>query len=147
MSKYKVGDKARLLPGAVHFTGRDFYEYWEGDYQPGDVVVVVDDEKDSDGDIRVHLVDDPEGIMYIRPKWLEPFVDDPVNHPSHYTRVGGMEVIDILEAFFPDDQLLWQVGKYILRAGHKGAKVEDMEKGAWYLNRAIEKEQQKENNE
>jgi hypothetical protein len=35
--------------------------------------------------------------------------DDPVNHPAHYT-FGKLEVIDILEDWFPADPLLWQVG-------------------------------------
>jgi hypothetical protein len=62
---------------------------------------------------------------------------DPVNHPGHYT-FGKYEVIDILEDWFPSDPLLWQVGKYIARAGHKGNTLEDLKKAAWYLNRRIE---------
>lgn len=66
--------------------------------------------------------------------------NDPVNRPSHYTRIPGLEVIDVLEAFFGTDPLLWQVGKYILRAGHKDDLTQDLKKAAWYLNRRIEKE-------
>lgn len=66
---------------------------------------------------------------------------DPVNHPSHYTRVPGMEVIDILEGFFSDDPLLWQVGKYLLRAGHKDSTIQDLKKAQWYLTRRISKEE------
>ena len=65
--------------------------------------------------------------------------NDPVNHPGHYT-FGKHEVIDVLEDWFPADPLLWQVGKYIARAGHKGTMLEDLKKSAWYLNRRIEKE-------
>jgi hypothetical protein len=50
--------------------------------------------------------------------------DDPVNHPAHYT-FGKLEVIDILEDWFPTDPLLWQVGKYIARGRHKGAALQD----------------------
>jgi hypothetical protein len=64
---------------------------------------------------------------------------DPVNHPSHYT-FGKHEVIDVLEDWFPSGPLLWQVGKYIAGAGHKGNMLEDLKKAAWYLNRRIEKE-------
>ena len=71
---------------------------------------------------------------------------DAVNHPAHYTyakeKLGGLEVIDILEAFFPDEPLLWQVGKYMLRAGHKGSLLEDLEKARWYLDRRIEQEKE-----
>lgn len=64
---------------------------------------------------------------------------DAVN-PQHYKRsqeVLGVEVIDILEYFFPDDPLMWQVGKYILRAGHKDEFVQELEKARWYLDRRI----------
>jgi hypothetical protein len=63
---------------------------------------------------------------------------DPVNHPSHYT-FGKYEVIDVLEDWFHDDLLLWQVGKYISRANHKGKLLEDLKKARFYLNRRIEK--------
>jgi hypothetical protein len=68
--------------------------------------------------------------------------DDPVNHPEHYT-FGKYEVIDVLEDWFPVDPLLWQVGKYIARAGRKGNMAEDLKKAAWYLRRRIEKEEEK----
>ena len=63
-------------------------------------------------------------------------------HPEHYT-FGRCEVFDVLMDRFPGDQLLWQVGKYIARAGHKGAALEDLQKAAWYLNRRIEGEKEK----
>jgi hypothetical protein len=66
-------------------------------------------------------------------------MSDPENHPAHYT-FGKFEVIDVLEDFFPADPLLWQVGKYIARAGHKGNTLQDLEKAEWYLRRRIEKE-------
>ena len=56
--------------------------------------------------------------------------------PVHYT-FGKYEVIDILEDWFPQDPLLWQVGKYIARAGRKGSAVEDLEKAKFYLERKI----------
>jgi hypothetical protein len=69
----------------------------------------------------------------------KPRKDDPVNHPGHYT-FGRYEIINVLEDWFPTDPLLWQVGKYIARAGRKGSLVEDLKKAAWYLQRRIEKE-------
>jgi hypothetical protein len=65
--------------------------------------------------------------------------DDPVNNPSHYT-FGRFEVIDVLEDWFPDDPLLWQVVKYLARAKHKGNFLHDLEKAQFYLNRKIESE-------
>jgi hypothetical protein len=68
--------------------------------------------------------------------------NDNVNHPAHYT-FGKFEVIDVLMDWFDSDPLLWQVGKYIARAGRKGAALEDLQKAAWYLNKRIEKEKEK----
>ncbi|AMQ66794.1 hypothetical protein SEA_SHAM4_56 [Mycobacterium phage Sham4] len=62
---------------------------------------------------------------------------DMVNHPPHYKAANGLEAIDVLSAFFPDDPLGWQVGKYILRYKSKNG-VEDLKKARWYLNRLIE---------
>jgi hypothetical protein len=66
--------------------------------------------------------------------------NDPVNHPAHYT-FGKYEAFDVLEDWFGTDPLLWQVGKYIARAGRKGSMLEDLEKAAWYLARRIAKEE------
>jgi hypothetical protein len=75
------------------------------------------------------------------PPWdIEPTPEsvDMVNHPPHYTG-GKYEVIDVLEEFFPDNPLLWQVGKYIMRAGKKGDVVEDLKKAEFYLKREIQR--------
>jgi hypothetical protein len=66
------------------------------------------------------------------------FKNDAVNHPRHYTS-GKFEVIEVLEDWFPSDPLLWQVGKYIARAGKKDDTVQDLKKAAWYLDRKIKK--------
>jgi len=63
---------------------------------------------------------------------------DQVNHPTHYI-YGKWEVIDVLEEFFGEDPLLWQVGKYILRHEHKGNSIQDLEKAKFYLERKINK--------
>lgn len=65
-------------------------------------------------------------------------MSDPVNHPQHYT-FGKYEVIDVLEDWFATDPLLWQVGKYLARAGRKGDVLEDLKKARWYLDRRISK--------
>jgi hypothetical protein len=70
-------------------------------------------------------------------------MSDPVDHPSHYT-FGKFEVIDVLEDWFPTDPLLWQVGKYIARAGHKSSLIEDLKKARWYLDRRIAREEKDE---
>lgn len=67
---------------------------------------------------------------------------DNVNHPSHYTWMKGMEVIDITENFnFNRGNAL----KYLMRAGRKEEmgmtkeekELEDLEKAQFYLNREI----------
>ncbi|AER26434.1 nucleotide kinase [Mycobacterium phage Saintus] len=62
---------------------------------------------------------------------------DIINEPDHY-KSGGMEAIDVLEAFFPEDPLGWQVGKYILRYKKKNG-LEDLQKAEVYLKRLIAK--------
>lgn len=62
-----------------------------------------------------------------------------VESPPHYT-FGTYEVIEVLEDWFPDEPLLWQVGKYCARAKHKGKFLEDLKKAKFYLERRIAKE-------
>lgn len=67
----------------------------------------------------------------------EGMVQDPVNHPPHYT-FGTIEVIDVLE----DWQLPFHLAnavKYVARAGRKDrdAKLQDLRKAKWYLERYI----------
>lgn len=65
-------------------------------------------------------------------------LDDPVNHPSHYTQYKGVEVIDLTE------QMNFNRGnavKYICRAGFKAPEkeLEDLRKARWYLDREIDR--------
>lgn len=65
-------------------------------------------------------------------------LNDPVNHPSHYTD-GKIEVLDFIE----DKKLNYHRGnavKYICRAGKKDPtkEAEDLEKAVFYLNREIQ---------
>ena len=65
-------------------------------------------------------------------------VNDPVNHPSHYT-FGKFEVLDVIE----DWKLNFhrgQVIKYIARAGKKDSspEVDDLKKARFYLDREIQ---------
>lgn len=63
-------------------------------------------------------------------------IDSSIDHPPHYC-FGKYEVIDVLLDWFPDDPLLYQVGKYVARAGHKGMFLRDLEKARWYLDKRI----------
>lgn len=58
-----------------------------------------------------------------------------VNHPKHY-QGNKFEVIDIIEDF----DLNFSLGsaiKYILRAGKKDERNQDLEKAIWYLQREL----------
>ena len=60
---------------------------------------------------------------------------DLIDHPQHY-KGNGIEAIDVIEAF----DLSFNIGnaiKYILRAGKKGDKIQDLHKAQWYLAREI----------
>ena len=59
-----------------------------------------------------------------------------VNHPNHY-QGNGMEVINVIDAFNLNVNLGNAI-KYILRAGHKGDRNEDLRKALWYINHEIE---------
>lgn len=61
-----------------------------------------------------------------------------VNHPDYY-KCGGVEAIDVIEAWGLDF-CLGNTVKYIARCGRKSDKVlEGLKKAAWYLNREIER--------
>lgn len=74
--------------------------------------------------------------------------DSAVEHPRHYNDVEGMpEVWDILDAFFPDNPLVWNAGKYLLRAGRKdsNSEIQELEKMVQYAQRRIDKLKETEN--
>jgi hypothetical protein len=91
----------------------------------------------SDAEIAELMVKDSSLTLEQITAQLNP---DMVNHPPHYT-AGKIEVIDFIE----DQRLSYHLGnviKYICRADHKGSRLEDLKKAAWYLNRAIERDNQ-----
>ena len=61
-----------------------------------------------------------------------------INHPEHYLKESGFEVIDVIEAW----NLNFSLGnalKYIARAGKKDPEKQkqDLEKAVWYIERTI----------
>ena len=62
--------------------------------------------------------------------------DDPINHPAHYTWIPGIEPIEIAEHL---PYCLGNALKYIVRADHKGADVQDIEKAQAGDPAAVEK--------
>lgn len=63
--------------------------------------------------------------------------DNNVNHPLHYNQTK-YEAWDVLDVWFSTEPLLWNVGKYLNRAPHKGKMLEDLKKARAYLNRRID---------
>ena len=110
---------------------------------------------------------------------VSPVVDevdeiDEVESPAHYMAATDLfvhrtddgngsgpyweqvEVADVLEAYgLESSGHLWNVGKYILRAGHKrkpnesfeAAYLRDLKKAAWYLRRKIQRLENQSGNE
>lgn len=136
MSKFKVGDRVRVIDGDPGWIGNV------------GIVTDVDDPVIDSVPYRVELdgyayghefFGDseliPETIVAQRPVIAQAV--DVVNHPAHYNRFP-VEVINITE------QLDFNRGnavKYLARAGYKDGvdELEDLSKAAWYVNRAIEK--------
>lgn len=67
-----------------------------------------------------------------------PSASDTINHPPHY-KGKSIECIQVIESFDLGFNL-GNVVKYVLRAGKKGDRREDLKKAAWYLQREIESE-------
>lgn len=67
-------------------------------------------------------------------------VNDPVNHPEHYTS-GGIECIDAIKASMTPIEyagfLKGQILKYVWRYRLKGKPVQDLKKANFYLDRLI----------
>lgn len=62
-----------------------------------------------------------------------------VYHPDYYNGKGTIEVIDAIEEWKLDFHR-GNIVKYVARAGKKNkeTEIEDLEKAAWYLQRALE---------
>jgi hypothetical protein len=62
-------------------------------------------------------------------------MNDPVEHPQHYTQhPSGIEAIDVTEHF---NFNLGNCIKYVWRADLKGKPIEDLRKARFYLDREI----------
>lgn len=65
----------------------------------------------------------------------KPKTKEAVDHPQHYNaHPSGVECIDVVEwmGFNTGNAM-----KYLWRADHKGAPIEDLKKARWYLDREI----------
>lgn len=76
----------------------------------------------------------------LRERGMSPW-NEKINHPKHY-QGDGLEAIDVIEAFKLDFNLGNAI-KYILRAGKKECRKQDLEKASWYIARSIFNEENK----
>ena len=68
-------------------------------------------------------------------------MNDPVNHPAHYTsHPSGVECIQVTEHMGFN---LGNAIKYVWRADLKADAIEDLHKAAWYINREIQRREQR----
>ena len=62
---------------------------------------------------------------------------DMINHPAHYN-FGSIEVIDFIDAMGAGyDFAAGNAIKYIARADHKGARLEDLKKARFYVQHML----------
>ncbi len=127
MSKFKVGDKVRIVGDGMIYRDRQLDEI-------GRVERIINIKENG-------LIDLTNTSFYYDENELELIesvdVKEMVNHPQHYNR-GKYEAIDVIE----DWKLNFNLGsavKYIARCNHKNNKREDLEKAKWYIDREIGK--------
>lgn len=78
--------------------------------------------------------------VWVDKKDMTVISSDGVTHPAHYIKGRKYEPIDVAEDWELDkDAYLFNVFKYIARAGRKGDALEDLEKARFYLDRRIAK--------
>lgn len=141
--KYAIGQEVQVTGDSAK---------WQHLVPAGSTVTINDSEEDIAGlGYRVAYLNPDEGIenWWVAeedialvteaegaPSGIQAAVDS-VNHPPHYNRFP-VEVIEITEQL-PFNQ--GNVVKYVARAGFKAGvdELEDLNKAAWYLSRAIEK--------
>lgn len=122
MNTSRITHKGEQVP-AVDLTPNtvirdDNGEWWRAAYPPGG------------GPLRwydVDVVTTPDGRT-----------EDTVNHPAHYGGDTTYEAIKVINAW----GLGFELGsalKYLCRAEHKGAPIEDLKKAVWYIQHEIDR--------
>lgn len=152
--RYPIGAIAVFSEWAKAFTRKGHARISDYDGFGGYIVRVPDDGRIyvvSEDNILGTYGTDLGPIFHdaVAKKVQEQLANDPVNHPKHYTQ-GGIECIDALEAATTDltgweATLTWQTLKYLWRWKHKGNPLEDLAKARFYLDRLIQKVEEKQN--
>ena len=136
MSDFKIGDRVRVIDIGDCYQGREgeITGYGEGRVYPFTVTL-------SEHESGIYNSREIAHVKGARPNKLKvvPDVPEAVEHPAHYG--GGdnpYEVIKVAEAWGLDkDAYLFNVIKYVGRAGKKGDTLEDLKKSRFYLDRRI----------
>lgn len=128
---------------------------WDGDIA-GQLMLYGDSTAVQYVHLENWVSDNVPAVAEVDRRLVEFIVDTPQDGPTHYTWVGealarsgaptlsaNLQSWDLLDALFPDNPHLWNVGKYLTRFGRKGGaskRLEDLRKAATYLERAIKAE-------
>lgn len=115
---------------------RRMYETGTWGTHPEGTVCTVQSIQGDDMELEEH----PEaGLFYQWKYWdlVEEQKESAVVNPGHYQNTLGVEVIDIIDAYFKDSYNLGNVLKYLLRADKKGNRQQDLEKALQYLKREV----------
>lgn len=132
MTEFKVGDKVRYTGSTRELLGLEGVVT----NSAGSVTSFAVTKANAFYGLGHTVYPDTANLQPMEPPSTE---GDAVEHPAHY---GGAdnpyEVIKVAEAWGLDkDAYLFNVLKYVARAGKKGAALEDLKKGRFYIDRKI----------
>lgn len=148
MAKYRAGDKVRVradLKALKCYGG--LYTVPRMEPCAGSVLTILSCSRDGCykvrenkfywGDEMLEPLPIAESVPEISPE-TERVIDDPVEHPVHYTS-GEIECITAIEASMSPEEfrgfLKGTAMKYMWRYDKKGKAKQDLEKSRWYINR------------
>ena len=133
-----LGEAFSLLGEGVGWKGKKYIKGWIEAFVAADHAVLdAFDQKEREQKCMNEVESGKTMVDEKAQDYENTRMNDPVNHPAHYTS-GKIEVIDFLEdQKFPFH--LANAVKYISRAGKKDPEktVQDLEKSIWYINRYI----------
>lgn len=148
MAKYRVGDKVRVRTDLkTHSRYGGLYAVPSMKSYAGSVLTIASCNCDGNykvrengfcwGDEMFEPIPISGSVPEISPE-TEKVVDDPVEHPTHYTS-GEIECIAAIEASMSPEEfrgfLKGTAMKYMWRYDKKGKAKQDLEKSRWYINR------------
>lgn len=128
---FKVGDKVKIRKDLnVDFCYDGIHP--NGDFIGKEVIIdIIIDKKTFKSD----------GVWFSF-KMIQDKIEDKVNHPDHYKGNKGIETIDYIENIMSEEAfegyLVGNITKYISRFDKKNG-LEDIKKAQWYINKLIEK--------